>query len=117
MESDMEETIEETLERWAKLEHFSEVYEVVSTVHVVMDNKFYKIEIVKRYDTHNPPYGARWYVLEDVALHPLEMPSEKYRPDKAQAWVDNYITWIHTDTPEAALSQALHFLTERKSKD
>ncbi|NLG85572.1 MAG: hypothetical protein GX493_13460 [Firmicutes bacterium] len=93
-------------------QYFSEIYEVVRTVEVVMNEQTYRVEIVRSGSCSDRHYYSRVWKLEDVVIQ-LAYPEDQNRPTrKTQLWIRHSQPWIHQTDPDIALRQALHFLSE-----
>ncbi len=87
------------LEDWKQF-NLSEAYEVVKTAEVVMDERTYRIEVLKSYSNPNVPFSTRAWVL-----------------DRGEGtWVQYYLPWTARPDADGALVQALGFLAERAKK-
>jgi hypothetical protein len=68
---------------------FSEMYEVVRTVEVVMDDEKYRVEIVKGVDHGGVYYDARYLVNRELILQPKTYADEAGRlskPEEMRVW-------------------------------
>jgi hypothetical protein len=106
------------LEKWVQF-NLSEAYEVVHIIEVVMDERRYRIEVLKGYWNPNIPYSARAYIEEDVTIQPTYAQSSKgfeEKPRSMRIWVDYHLPWTSRDTADGALTQALGFLSDGAKK-
>ena len=56
---------------------FSEMYEVVRTIEVVMDDEKYRVEIVKGVEDGGVYYDARYLVNRELILQPKPTPTKR----------------------------------------
>jgi len=97
---------DEVLEYYSKV--FDEVYEVVRTVDIIHDDKFYRFEVVRGYTNTNVPYTVHAWVQDDVKVEEDDEPK--------CVWIqDNSQPWVACESAEGALSQALGFLADAVS--
>ena len=101
------------LEKWKEF-NLSEAYEVVKTAIVVMDERTYRIEVLKSYWNPNDPFNTRAWVDEDLTVQPTY--PEGAKRQEMTVWVDYDLPWTSRKDADAALAQALGFLAERAKK-
>ena len=107
------------LEKYKDSGIFSEVYEVVRTVIIVMDDETYRIEVQKCYSNPKVPYTARYWVQENVTVQPTyPQTGDKFdrKPEEMAVWIHYDLPWVAQNDPDIALSQALEFLAEGKRR-
>ena len=114
--------MEEILKRFAAEKSiFTEVYDIVSVVEVVLrGSKNVRIEIHKDYSNPNTPYKARYYGREAVNLQPSYPSSEgggqprrfEKPTEDIDVWKPADYPWVVADTAENALTQALGWIQE-----
>ncbi len=95
---------------------FSEMYEVVRTIEVVMGTGNYRVEIVKGVDHAGVFYDARYLAENSVSLNittpvGFEMQTAGVGKGGAYAWVRHTYVRDHRPDPDAALIQALGVLS------
>ena len=98
---------------------FSEMYEVVRTIEVVMDDEKYRVEIVKGVEDGGVYYDARYLVNRELILQPKTYADEAGRlskPEEMRVWVEHRYVWVHLPDPDSALAEALTFLSEGRKK-
>lgn len=88
---------------------YNEAYEIGRTIDVVLDDDFYRIEVLK--SLYAPLHFDVNVYREDEIF-----PSGDERVEPVRVWNRLHFSWIHRDSEEEALSQALDFLSERKKK-
>ncbi len=81
------------LENWRQFK-LSEAYEVVKTAVVVMNERTYRIEVLKSYWNPNDPFNTRAWIKRDGT------------------WVEYDLPWTSRPDADSALAQALGFLSE-----
>ena len=91
---------------------FSELYEVVRAVDVIMDTNRYRIEILKACHTEPVCYEAHYWIGRDAVqpTTPEEIVTESDGPDGVAILVKHPYVWIRSEDPEIALRHALDFL-------
>ena len=98
---------------------FSEVYEVVRTAVVVLDEQTYRIDVLKGYATSDARYIARCSVQQQVtvSLTAPDTPRKGSRKDElVTLWVDYpFPTPIEGKGPKTTLTQALACLAEQRA--
>ena len=103
------------LENYKKYPGLTEVYEVVKTAEVVHNRRIFRIEVLKCYS--NPPGfdEVRCWKYESVILQQSDMTGGKFdrEPEDVRVLIKTSLPDVHAGTPESALREALHFLTER----
>jgi hypothetical protein len=102
-----------------EVDAFSEVYQVVRTAVVVMDEQMYRIEVLKGYATTAAPYTARCWVQQHVTVSPTApaTPRKGARKDESVTmWVDHpFPSPVEGKRPNMALTQALACLAEQRA--
>jgi hypothetical protein len=79
---------------------FSEVYDVVRTVEVVMNDETYRVIVLRSYTRKNMPYTTRCEIQKDLVT------------GEGTAWVAYDLAWTADNTADGALEQALGFLSD-----
>src|SRR5437016_1380318 len=96
-------------------EMFSEMYDIVRTVEVVVNEQRYRIEVVKGYSNTAIPYSIRCYVEENVTVqptYPITHGRHEGKPEDIAVWTHFSLSWVIRDTADGALAQGLSFLHE-----
>ena len=98
---------------------FSEVYEVVRTAVVVLDEQTYRIEVLKGYATPDVPYIARCWVQQQVTVSPTapDTPRKGARKDeRVTLWVEYpFPSPVEGKGPKTTLTHALACLAEQRA--
>jgi hypothetical protein len=102
-----------------EVETFSEVYQVVRTAVVVMDEQTYRIDVLKGYSTAAAPYTARCWVQQHVTVQPTApaAPRKGERKDEGVTiWVEYHLASpVEGKGRKVVLAQALASLAEQRS--
>jgi hypothetical protein len=98
---------------------FSEVYEVVRTAVVVLDEQTYRIDVLKGYATPDARYIARCSVQQHVtvSLTAPDTPRKGARKDeRVTVWVEYpFPSPVEGKGPKTTLTQALACLAEQRA--
>ena len=104
----------EVLEDYKRFSRLTEVYEVVQTVHVVIEGpRVIRIEVLKCYSNPAFRYTVRYWRLESHYLQSssrIDGEFEKEPEDKRILSEDLRYPFIYADTQEGALRQALSYV-------
>jgi hypothetical protein len=77
-----------------------EVYEVVTTVIVNTGGRSYRIEVLRDCYSSQPTYKVRCWHMRNVG-------------EQQGLWMKDDLAWVQQGDPDAALQQALGFLSRR----
>ncbi len=103
------------IERYEEL-GFSEAYEVVRTVDVWVNLQHFRIEVLRCFSNPNTPYVVQYYKEETVEIqHTYPQTLGKFDRDveSVRIWKDIDVANVRMPDAEAALNQAIGFLSER----
>ena len=103
----------DVLENSEVLKEFDEVYEVVKTVEVVHNHRRYRIEVLKslRHDIHFQIFDWRHEYVNAQPSYPRSGGEFEKKPEDMSILVSGGLPWVHQPTAEAALAQALTFIS------
>jgi len=114
--------VTDTLERFAEKDNlFTEVYELVSVVEVVIrGSSRYRIEVHKGYSNPSIPYTVNYFVRETVTLQPSYPSTEgggqarrfERSLEDVAIWKPIDLPWVAEQSAELALNRALSFLED-----
>ena len=80
------------------LDPYSQIYEVIMTVVLVVGRKPYRIEVYENYSYPRIPFTTRCWVQEEISKGKV-------------GWVRHELPWIARQTADAALRETLEFLS------
>ena len=94
---------------------FSEVYEIVRTAVVVMDEQTDRLEVLKGYATTDARYTARCWVQQQVTVSSTA-PDTPRKDERVTLWVEHpFPAPVEGKGPRTTLALALASLTEQRA--
>ena len=104
-----------SIENFRNYKTFTEAYELVKTVELVMDVKEYRIEILKSYSDNAMPYFSKTYVYEAFKVE-SNYPIDPFQNIGIWKEISHLLPYIQNVNIDLTLVNSLEALVELKKQ-